>query len=200
MAKIKLTETELKQIVSESVKNILSELEWPTYYNAANKALKKAWDVNGDMNNSEFRRRSNQYQKFKQAASDAYSRDYNLNDYDNEAENLGDYDELSSIRRNSIEVNAINAAKQKQKELEEKYNCPIEDLLKHPRKTNKMKQDIADYQNLIANANKKYRTATQGELKKAGERTDDFRKFKNGDKVYKNGEWRDRKWYEKKLK
>ena len=63
-----------------------------------------------------------------------------------------------------------------------------------------MKQDIADYQNLITNANKKYRTATQGELKKAGERTDDFRKFKNGDKVYKNGEWRDRKWYEKKLK
>ena len=91
--KVRLTESKLKQIVAESVKNILSELKWPTYYNAANKAMKKAWDVSGDVNNSEFRRRSNQYQKFKQAASDAYSRDYNLNDYDNEAENLGDYDE-----------------------------------------------------------------------------------------------------------
>jgi hypothetical protein len=35
--KIKLTESKLKQIVAESVKNILTELDWKTYANAARK-------------------------------------------------------------------------------------------------------------------------------------------------------------------
>ena len=35
--KIRLTESELKQIVEESVKNVLTELDWKTYANAARK-------------------------------------------------------------------------------------------------------------------------------------------------------------------
>ena len=35
--KIRLTESKLKQIVEESVKNILTELDWKTYANAAKK-------------------------------------------------------------------------------------------------------------------------------------------------------------------
>ena len=35
--KIKLSESKLKQIVVESVKEVLSELDWKTYANAASK-------------------------------------------------------------------------------------------------------------------------------------------------------------------
>ena len=40
MAKIKLTESQLKQVISESVKNILTEMYWGTLYKAGLKANK----------------------------------------------------------------------------------------------------------------------------------------------------------------
>lgn len=36
---VKLTESELKQIITESVKKVISELDWKTYQNAAKKRL-----------------------------------------------------------------------------------------------------------------------------------------------------------------
>ena len=41
---IRLTESEFKQIIDESVKQIISELDWKTYQNAANKRLKQSKD------------------------------------------------------------------------------------------------------------------------------------------------------------
>lgn len=60
MAKIKLTESKLQQIVSETVKKVLSELDWRTYASAAQKS-----EENGDTE------RSN---KFRQAAQNSFNR------------------------------------------------------------------------------------------------------------------------------
>ena len=65
--KIKLTESQLNKILAESVKNVLTELDWKTYANAAkkraqqnkpnavrqldaaaNKALRKKYQITGD--------------------------------------------------------------------------------------------------------------------------------------------------------
>jgi hypothetical protein len=68
--KIRLTESKLKQIVEESVKNVLTELDWKTYANAAKKRYaqamenpasaegRKAWDSSYELNrmaNDRFR-------------------------------------------------------------------------------------------------------------------------------------------------
>jgi hypothetical protein len=42
---IKLTESELKSIITESVKNIISELDWKTFQNAGNKSHELAMDI-----------------------------------------------------------------------------------------------------------------------------------------------------------
>ena len=39
---IRLTESDLKRVISESVKQIISELDWKTYQNAANKRLRQS--------------------------------------------------------------------------------------------------------------------------------------------------------------
>lgn len=62
--KIKLTESQLKQIVNESVRNVLSELDWRTYQTAANKA-----------------------DHLSDKADEMYSKQYNLKDFDDN-ENL----------------------------------------------------------------------------------------------------------------
>ena len=40
--KIRLTESSLKEIVAESVKNVLTELDWRTYDSARKKAVSRA--------------------------------------------------------------------------------------------------------------------------------------------------------------
>ena len=40
--RIRLTESELHRLIKESVNNILSELDWKTYANAAKKRYKQA--------------------------------------------------------------------------------------------------------------------------------------------------------------
>lgn len=52
---IRITEKDLNNIISESVKNILSELDWRTYHNAAMKDYdKKRAQKFGDMRNKVF--------------------------------------------------------------------------------------------------------------------------------------------------
>jgi hypothetical protein len=77
--KIKLTESQLKQIVNESVKNVLSELDWRTYQTAANKA-----DHLSDKAEDEYekQRRNIQRRKFQDKAGEIFSKQYNLNDFD----------------------------------------------------------------------------------------------------------------------
>lgn len=60
---VKLTESELKQIITESVKKIISELDWKTYQNAAKK----------DYNPKRAR-------EFAQAARDTFNKDYEYSD------------------------------------------------------------------------------------------------------------------------
>lgn len=77
--KIKLTESQLKQIVNESVKNVLSELDWRTYQTAANKA-----DHFSDKAENEYeeQRRNIQRKKFQDKAEEMYSKQYILKDFD----------------------------------------------------------------------------------------------------------------------
>ena len=59
---IRLTESDLHRIVKESVNNVLTELDWKTYANAANKAIERGNTKRGD--------------RFGDAAKDAFNRDY----------------------------------------------------------------------------------------------------------------------------
>jgi HD-GYP domain-containing protein (c-di-GMP phosphodiesterase class II) len=84
MAKIKLTESELKRIVTESVQEILQELDWRTYDSARAKAQEKADNTD---NRYEKQRRQNQAKDFTKASSDRYTKQYGLEDFDkNETE------------------------------------------------------------------------------------------------------------------
>ena len=56
---IRLTESELKNIIAESVKNVISELDWKTYANAAKKAYNKGED---------------RYRDFQKAAEDEFQK------------------------------------------------------------------------------------------------------------------------------
>lgn len=71
MAKIKLTESELKRIVTESVQEILQELDWRTYDSARAKAQEKADSTD---NRFEKQRRQNQAKDFTKASSDRYNK------------------------------------------------------------------------------------------------------------------------------
>ena len=46
--KVRLTESELKNIISESVRQILTELDWQTYVNAAKKRKQQAKRLGDD--------------------------------------------------------------------------------------------------------------------------------------------------------
>lgn len=84
MAKIKnLNEDKLRGIIKECVQKVISELDWKTYANAANKSLERGdtayWKNRGETPNSaidkaaDTRERS---QRFGNAAKDAFNRDY----------------------------------------------------------------------------------------------------------------------------
>ena len=78
--KIKLTENKLKQIVSESVKKVLTELDWRTYASARDKAAKQR-----DNAKDEITRiiRNQQAKAFNDASQEAYAKQYGLEDWDN---------------------------------------------------------------------------------------------------------------------
>lgn len=73
---VKLTESELKQIITESVKNIISELDWKTYANAAKKTHLKALD--GDVSGDEYHKLLKKSNNFSKAANNAFDRDYGI--------------------------------------------------------------------------------------------------------------------------
>lgn len=77
--KIKLTESQLKQIVNESVRNVLSEMDWRTYSNAARKAAHLAATAEDE---KEKQRRNNQRRNFHDKAGKMYRKQYGLQDYD----------------------------------------------------------------------------------------------------------------------
>ena len=77
--KVRLTESQLHNVIKESVKQVLSELDWKTYQNAAKKSHLKALD-NDDMSNNEYYNELDRNRRFRQAAEDAFNRDYGTND------------------------------------------------------------------------------------------------------------------------
>lgn len=75
--RIKITENELKQIVTESVKKVLTELDWRTYASAGEKAAKQR-----DNAKDEITRiiRGQQAKAFDDASHEAYIKQYGLED------------------------------------------------------------------------------------------------------------------------
>ena len=65
--KIKLTESELKQIVAESVKNVLNEISIDTLKRARSKAKKDWWDTFQDKDKSFSNKRRRQFNTFNDA-------------------------------------------------------------------------------------------------------------------------------------
>lgn len=81
--RIKLSESQLHRVIEESVKNILSELDYKTYANAAKKSLERAntayWKDRGDTPNSAIRKAVDarlRSKRFGNAAKDTFNRDY----------------------------------------------------------------------------------------------------------------------------
>lgn len=78
--KIRISESEIKQIVTESVKKIISELDASTYYNAARKRYQQAnYGGNGRANNPEMVNKGNQLSKY---ANDMFQKQYGVSVYD----------------------------------------------------------------------------------------------------------------------
>ena len=73
--KIKLTESELHNIIKESVNHILSELDWRTYQSASDKAHRLSDETNEPY---EKKRRRNQAINFANMSKEKYSSQYNL--------------------------------------------------------------------------------------------------------------------------
>jgi hypothetical protein len=65
MAKVKLTESELHQLIVETVKNVLTELDWRTYHNAALKSINKANDKNiSNQERAYFQKRAENFEGY----------------------------------------------------------------------------------------------------------------------------------------
>ena len=99
MKKIRLSEAMLRNIVKESVKNVLSEINWKTYADAASAAkdrenifkdapgypdtpMRKSYDENGKLDNKKFERdtihqrnQSRQPETFRKAAYNGLSKE-----------------------------------------------------------------------------------------------------------------------------
>ena len=73
--KIKLSESDLHNIIKESVNNILSELDWRTYQSASDKAHRLSDETNDPY---EKKRRRNQAINFAKMSKEKYSTQYNL--------------------------------------------------------------------------------------------------------------------------
>ena len=78
--RIRLTESQLHNIIKESVKQMLSELDWKTYQNAAKKSHLKALDNYYNMPYDEYDNEMDRSSRFRHAAEDAFNKDYGTND------------------------------------------------------------------------------------------------------------------------
>ena len=67
---VRLTESDLHNIIKESINNIISELDWRTYQSASDKASDKA---NATNNKYEKQRRKNQANSFANAGANLFN-------------------------------------------------------------------------------------------------------------------------------
>lgn len=116
---IKLTETVLRHIIKESVKDYLTELDWKTYANAADKAIERSdmgyWQDNGEDDLNSFKKAVKNRKRTKHfgtAAKNAFNRDYGYenghyadDDY-RSVEMRGDFDATEEFAPNVKGYNA----------------------------------------------------------------------------------------------
>ena len=77
--KIKLTESELHRIIKESVKQVLSELDWRTYQSAAEKSMKQSH--NGDLSPQERAFNKNRSYEFDNYADKKFRNKHGMSRY-----------------------------------------------------------------------------------------------------------------------
>lgn len=78
---VHLTEGQLHNVIKESVKQVLSELDWKTYDNAANKRYGQ-WAKYYWRDDEEDKKNFKSYRRLKGAARDAFDRDFGYSDKD----------------------------------------------------------------------------------------------------------------------
>ena len=80
---ISINESQLRDMIAESVKKVLSELDWKTYANAAKKANKKfnsyGKKYSKDFSDKEYSKRFHQGNDFEDAAENAFNKEYGYN-------------------------------------------------------------------------------------------------------------------------
>lgn len=77
--KIKLTESDLHRIIKESVKQVLSELDWRTYQSAAEKSMKQSH--NGDLSPQERAFNKNRSYEFDNYADKKFRNKHGMSRY-----------------------------------------------------------------------------------------------------------------------
>lgn len=76
MKRYRLTESKLRGMIREAVKGMLSELDWKTYMNAANKSYERGPMFQTYADPNEQPNRNERSRRFAKAAEDALNRDY----------------------------------------------------------------------------------------------------------------------------
>lgn len=82
--KVRLTESQLKNIISESVRQVLTELDWQTYLNASRKRKKQANRLGDEFLDKKGRSKEDMLKKSKDLlryTGDVFNKQYNINDY-----------------------------------------------------------------------------------------------------------------------
>ena len=74
--KVRLTESELKAKIKESIQKVLTELDWRTAMSAKFKAREKAKDAESQGRNLELQRRNNQVNQFAKYGRNAFDKEY----------------------------------------------------------------------------------------------------------------------------
>ena len=76
---VRLTESDLHKIVKESVNQVLTELDWKTYMNAADKSYERGPMFQTYVNPNESPKRNERSRRFAKAAEDTLNRDFGYN-------------------------------------------------------------------------------------------------------------------------
>ena len=161
--KIRLTESKLKQIVVESVKNVLTELDWRTYDSAYNKATEKA---KTETNPYSKKRAEEMAAAFYDAGCNAYTNNYDLEGFDTTPEG-----------RNGAIMDKIKQA----------YDTYVSRGYSENEVETYLKGIFGKYFDMFKKYNNSYKL-TNGELKKAARRYDDTTNYRNGNQEYKKGQ------------
>lgn len=112
---IRLTESDLHNIIKESVNNILSELDWKTYANANKEARKRGdadyWREKGEKGFDAIKKAANgriRAKRFGDASKNTFNRDYgykNGNHWDNDYAEVrlgGDFDSTEEFAPHAV--------------------------------------------------------------------------------------------------